>query len=67
MFVRHGLVDCVMETEKMIHRSAALSEAGLRDMKDIMILQKPDEATHNHFFEKLTNVAGQEYWAVGRL
>ena len=37
-FVRCGLVNCVMETEKMIRRSAALSEAGLRDMKDIMIL-----------------------------
>jgi len=27
-----------METEKMIRCFAALSEAGLRDMKDIMIL-----------------------------
>jgi len=50
----------------MICCSAALSEAGLRDMKGIMILQKPVEATHNHFFEKLTNIAGQGYWAVGR-
>jgi len=31
-------LDCVMETEKMIRRPAALSEAGLRDLKDIMIL-----------------------------
>jgi len=38
VFVRHGLVDCVMETEKMICCFAALSEAGLQDMKDIMIL-----------------------------
>ena len=52
MFVRHGLVDCVMETEKMIRRSAVLSEAGLRDMKDIMILLKLVEATYNHFFRK---------------
>jgi len=38
MFVRHGLVDCVMEMEKMIRCFAALSEAGLRDTKDTMIL-----------------------------
>jgi len=38
VFVRHGLVDCVMKTEKMIHCFAVLSEAGLRVMKDIMIL-----------------------------
>jgi len=50
----------------MIRCFATLSEAGLGDMMDIMILHKPIEAIHNHFFEKLTNIAGQGYWAVGR-
>jgi len=50
----------------MIRCFAALSEVGLRDTKDIVILLKPVEATHNHFFEKLTNIAGQGYWVVGR-
>jgi len=55
-----------METEKMIRCFAAVSEAGLRDMKHIMILSKPVEATQNHFFEKLTNIACHGHWAVGR-
>jgi len=37
VFVRHAM-DCIMKTDKMVRCVAALSEAGLRDMKDIMIL-----------------------------
>jgi len=37
----------------MIRCFAAVSEAGLRDMKHIMILSKPVEATHNHFLQTL--------------
>jgi len=38
VFVRHGLADCVMETEKMIRCFAALPKAGLRDMKCIVVV-----------------------------
>jgi len=38
VFVRQGLVDCVMEMENMIRCFAALSEAELRDIRDIVVL-----------------------------
>jgi len=36
-FVRQVLADCVMETEDMIRCFATLWEAGLRDIKDIVV------------------------------
>jgi len=64
VFVCQGLVNNVMETEKMICCFSALPEAGLGERQNIIVVKKPFEATHDHFFEKFANVACQRDWTV---
>ena len=54
-----------METKNVIRCFSALSEAGLRDIKDLAVLQKPAELTHDHFFKEFAHIAGKGYWLVG--
>ena len=54
-----------METENVIRCFSGLSEAGLRDTKDLVLLQKPAESTHDHFFKEFAHIAGKGYWPVG--
>ena len=54
-----------METEYVIRCFSALSEAGLRGTKDLVVLQKPDEWTYDHIFKEFAHIAGKGYWPVG--
>jgi len=54
-----------METENVIRCFSALSEAGLRGTKDLVVLQKPAESTYDHFFKEFAHIAGKGYWPVG--
>ena len=66
MLVTQGLLNCVIETENVIRVFSALSEAaGLRDTKDLVVLQKPAESTYDHFFKEFAHTAGKGYWPVG--
>ena len=54
MLVTQGLLNCVIETENVIRVFSALSEAaGLRDTKDLVVLQKPAESAYDHFSKSL--------------
>ena len=54
-----------METGNLIRCFLALSEAGLRYTKDLVVVQKPAESTHDHFFKEFAHIAGKGYWPVG--
>jgi len=54
-----------METENVIRCFLALSEAELRDTKDLVVLQKPAESTYNPFFKEFASIAGKGDWPVG--
>ena len=43
---------------------SALSEAGLGDTKDLVVLQRPAESTYDHFFKEFAHTAGKAYWPV---